>query len=109
MNNKSKYIWIAFILLLLLPTTVGRLLIDMASGIIILFFVMFLLVGGIGWFSWKKLKSNLISCNVCGATYMLNASNCPICGASKSNSSDQINNNVPASSATIDIKAEETN
>ncbi len=108
MNKNLTIIWFSVIILFVLPTPIGRLFIDMAGGIMILLFLISIIIAGIGWFSWKSLKSNLINCKKCGATYISASENCPICGASNNSEKQETNFNIPASSATIDIEAKET-
>ncbi|KGG16844.1 hypothetical protein EV06_0688 [Prochlorococcus sp. MIT 0602] len=49
------------------------------------------------------------NCKNCGSTYFSNSESCPICGSKETVNGDQYSKaNIPASSATIDISAEET-
>ena len=86
---------------LILPSSIGRIFLDIAGGLIIFIVLISVLIAGIGWISWKKITSNMITCNSCGSNYINNLNQCPICGSSTINDSNDIN--IPASSATIDI------
>ena len=67
-----------------------------------------LLLTGLGWIGWKVLQSKMITCQVCGANLVSNTLSCPVCGATISNDLGQdSSNSAPASSATIDVKAED--
>ncbi len=101
--KNSTIIWLFIIIFLVLPSSLGRFFLDIAGGVIIFIFLISLLITGIGWISWKKLKSNLITCSNCGSNYLNNSSQCPICGTSNEKNID----NIPASSATIDITVEQ--
>ena len=50
-------------------------------------------------------------CNVCGVRTLSNSMNCPVCGAVKeeqsSSNAKEANYSIPASTATIDITAED--
>ena len=116
MNRPSPLIWLALILIFLLPTPAGRFLINMAGGFILILLTIPVLIGGAGWLGWRYLQSRLILCEVCGASIMKSSEQCPVC-ASKINSqqnpntevsTSKINNSsIPASSATIDITAKD--
>ncbi len=111
MNRTPYLLWIIFILIVLLPSTAGRFLLDIAGGLLILSLAVPILLGVIGFIGWKVLQSKLIQCEVCGATTFNSTSQCPICGSElKSNNKVQKSSkeeNIPASSATIDINAQE--
>ncbi len=107
-NNNSNIIWLGLILLFLLPTPFGRVLIDMVGGLMIFIFLITIIFSGVIWLSWRNIKSKLKTCEGCGASYFSDLSQCPVCGSQEKLSSDTFDNNVPASSATIDISAETT-
>ncbi len=107
MKNGSAIIWIILILVLL-PTSLGRLFIDVAGGIIFLGILLTLVISGIAWFGLRSLKSKVKSCEACGATFLSDEENCPICGSRNTFESSKIDNNIPASSATIDVEAKES-
>ena len=106
MNKPSSLIWMVFILLVFLPTPAGKLMIDLAGGIFLLITLIFLTLGGVGWFAWKRIQSKLKTCEACGASFLSSQIMCPICGTPIKNTQD-ILENIPASSATIDIKSED--
>ena len=105
MNKPSSLIWMAFILLLLVPTPAGKFIFDLASGIFLLIAIIPLILGGIGWLAWKKIKSKVQTCETCGSSFINSQTICPICGKSINNPKDNLEN-IPASAATIDIKSE---
>ena len=105
MNKPSTLIWMAFILLLIVPTPAGKFIIDLASGIFLLITIIPLILGGIGWLAWKRIQSKIQTCESCGSSFINNQTNCPICGTNIINTKDNLEN-IPASSATIDIKSE---
>ena len=106
MNKPSSLIWVVLILLFIVPTPLGRFFIDLAGGILLFITLMSLILGGIGWFSWKKIQSNIQSCDACGSSFFNSQIICPICGNNLQKSTD-ILENIPASSATVDIKSED--
>tara|TARA_Y100000766_G_scaffold191309_1_gene164437 strand:+ start:153 stop:488 length:336 start_codon:yes stop_codon:yes gene_type:complete len=105
MNKPSSLIWMVFILLIILPTPAGKFIIDLAGGIFLLITIIPLLLGGVGWFAWKRIQSKLQTCEACGSSFLNSQIVCPICGSPFKNSKD-ILENIPASAATIDIKSE---
>ncbi len=109
MQRSSSFIWLILALLLLLPTGFGRVLIDLAGGLFLAFLTLPIIIAGLGWVGWRILQSQMKTCPACGANTLTSSSQCPICG-SEMNANQKVSleeNNVPASSATIDIKAEE--
>ena len=105
MNKPSSLIWMVFILLLILPTPAGKLLLDLAGGIFLIFTLIPLIIGGVGWFTWKRIQSQLQTCEACGSSFLNNQLICPICGTNTKDQKDTMEN-IPASAATIDIKSE---
>ena len=108
MNRNSSIFWFLIICFLILPSSIGKFFLDIAGGLILVISIISLIIAGIGWISWKKITSNIIICNNCGSSYFSNSNQCPICGSSNMKEEDNINN-IPASSATIDVKAEKPN
>ncbi|WP_036916399.1 hypothetical protein [Prochlorococcus sp. MIT 0603] len=109
MYRNNTIFWLLIIFLFIFPTSIGRFFIDIAGSIIVVFLISTLVISGLAWFSWKKLKSNMRNCKNCGSTYFSNSESCPICGSKETVNGDQYSKaNIPASSATIDISAEET-
>ena len=105
MNKPSSLIWMVFILLLILPTPAGKLIVDLVGGIFLLVTLIPLILGGIAWIAWKRIQSNVQTCEACGSSFINSQVICPICGANIKNTKDNFEN-IPASSATIDIKSE---
>ncbi len=105
MNKPSSFIWMVFILIVILPTPAGKFIIDLAGGIFIIITIIPIILGGIGWFAWRRIQSKLQTCESCGSSFINSQITCPICGTKVQ---DQKNNieNIPASAATIDIKSE---
>ena len=108
MNKPSSFIWMVFILLVILPTPAGKFIIDLAGGIFLIITITPLILGGIGWFAWKRIQSKVQTCEACGTTFLNIEMICPVCGATIKNTKD-ILENIPASAATIDIKSEDIN
>ena len=106
MNKPSSLIWMVLILLIILPTPAGKVIIDLVSGIFLIITIIPLILGGIGWFAWKRIQSQLQTCEACGSTFLNSQMICPICGTPITKN-DDILENIPASAATIDIKSEE--
>ena len=108
MNKPSSLIWMVLILLFIFPTPAGKFIIDLAGGLFLFVTLIPLILGGIGWFSWKRIQSRIQSCDACGSKFLNNQMICPICGSNLENNKD-ILENIPASAATIDIKSEDIN
>ena len=105
MNKPSSFIWMVIILLLVFPTPAGKFIVDLAGGIFLIITLIPLILGGIGWFAWKRIQSQVQTCEACGSNFLNNQLICPICGTNVSNPKDPLEN-IPASAATIDIKSE---
>ena len=105
MNKPSSLIWMVFILLLIVPTPAGKFIIDLAGGIFLTITILPLVLGGIGWLAWKKIQSNLQTCEACGTSFLNNQIMCPICGTNIRDQKDNLEN-IPASAATIDVQSE---
>ena len=105
MIKPSSLIWMVFILLLIFPTPAGKFIIDLAGGIFLFITIIPLILGGIGWFAWKRIQSKVQTCEACGSNFLNSQMICPICGTAIKNNTE-ILENVPASAATIDIKSE---
>ena len=113
MGRVSPLIWLlAF--LLLLPTAAGRAVMDVLGGLALIVLALPLLLGGLGWIGWKLIQSRMQVCPACGAATLQRSPTCPVCGTAMpvSNGSGDGAGSVdavstPASSATIDITAED--
>tara|TARA_Y100001968_G_scaffold78340_1_gene69618 strand:+ start:132 stop:440 length:309 start_codon:yes stop_codon:yes gene_type:complete len=97
-----------FILLIIFPTPAGKFLIDIAGGIFLMVTLIPLIIGGFGWFYWKRIQSKMQTCDACGSSFFNSQIMCPICGA-KLEKRNEILENIPASAATIDITPEDMN
>ena len=97
-----------FIFLVILPTPAGKFIVDLAGGIFIIITLIPIILGGLGWFIWKSIQSKVQTCEACGSMFIEGQIICPICETSIKNNKD-ILENIPASSATIDIKSEDVN
>ena len=111
MNRPPAVLWIAVVLLLLVPTAAGRLLLDFAGGVLLAFLALPLILSGLGWIGWKFLQSRMISCTACGATGLKGAAVCAVCGLPYSSAGDTSASaaapSVPASDVTIDVVAQD--
>ena len=105
MNKPSTLIWMVFVLVLIVPTPAGKFIIDLAGGIFLIITIIPLVLGGIGWFAWKRIQSKVQTCEACGSSFLNSQLICPICGKKIKDSKDNFDN-IPASAATIDIKSE---
>lgn len=105
--KNSTIIWLLIIFFVIFPSSIGRIFLDLAGGLILFIVFISALITGVGWLTWKRLKSNIVSCSECGANYINKTNKCPICGSSNIKQTDRISN-IPASSATIDITAEKS-
>ena len=110
MERPSPLIWLFLILLLILPTALGRFLLDLAGGILLAFFTIGIIIAGIGWIGWRKLNANMKTCEKCGLKSLSNTLQCPMCGSNFENnlSSNMYSSNSDASKTTIDIIAKDT-
>ena len=111
MNRPPTLLWIAVVLLLLVPNAAGRLLLDLAGGVLLTLLALPLILSGLGWIGWKLLQSRMISCTVCGATGLKGAGVCAVCGTPYANAGDSPTSaaapSAPASDLTIDVVAQD--
>ena len=113
MNRISPLLWLIIIILIVLPSAAGRLLLDLAGGLILISLIIPFLLAGFGWIAWRILQSKMSTCINCGASFMNNLQECPICGSKVSNKVNlntkerEAIENVPASSVTVDITPED--
>ena len=107
MSKPSPFLWLAILLILLLPSTAGKFFLDVAGGLMILIFLLPILLTGAGWIGWKLLQSKLTSCTSCGTSFFNTLEACPICGQQySSDKKNSTKNSIPASSVTIDVTPE---
>ena len=59
MNKPSSLIWVVFILILIFPTPVGQFIVDLAGGIFLIITLIPLILGGLGWLTWKRIQSKI--------------------------------------------------
>lgn len=81
--QRSSFPWIWVVLaaiLLFLPGTAGRLLLDVLGGVTLLLVLLPLLAAGAGFLAWRVLRSRLNTCRACGAT-SFEQEICPVCGS----------------------------
>lgn len=112
MGRVPPLVWLLAVLLLL-PTTAGRALVGIFGGAALLLLSLSVVLGGLGWLGWKRMKSQFKVCTACGTTNLGSATTCAACGstlddnlqASSGTSFDA--DSTPASSVTIDVKAED--
>ena len=113
MGRLPPLVWLVA-LLLLLPTPVGRALIDVLGGVALVLLALPLILGGLGWIGWKVLQSRMQVCPNCGSASLQATPVCAVCGAAFSNAdssqaaSPQVEvDSTPASTVTIDVTAED--
>ena len=110
MNRPPAVLWIAVVLLLLVPTAAGRRLLDLAGGVLLALLALPLILSGLGWIGWKLLQSRMISCNACGSTGLKGAEVCAVCGTPYANVGDKSASaaapTTPACDLTIDVVAQ---
>ena len=110
MNRSTFLLWSSLLLLLLLrPTAAGRVLLDLAGGLVVVLLALPLLLTGLGWIGWKVLQTRMIPCPACGAVSFSRQDRCGVCGAqlrdhSSNASADSM---TPASEVTIDVSAQD--
>ena len=113
MSRSSPLLWLTIFLILLLPSAAGRLVLNLASGLMLALLIGPLIIAGVGWVGWRVLQANMVKCEVCGISTYKSSGQCPFCGSNLNDSekirkeTNQSNSTIPASTATIDIKAEE--
>ncbi len=110
MGGPSRALWLLVLLLVLLPTTLGRFLLDLAGGLILGFFALSLVLAGLVWVGWRFLQSRMVTCSACGLSTFASTDLCPMCGAELRNLKDDVDKTVssPASEVIIDVSAEST-
>ena len=113
MGRLPPLVWL-LALLLLLPTPLGRALIDVIGGVALVLLTLPVILGGVGWIGWKVLQSRMQVCPNCGSASFQATPVCAVCGSafSKVETSSVANSQVevdstPASSVTIDVTAED--
>jgi hypothetical protein len=79
MARPLPWLWLLLALLLLLPGSGARLLVDLIGGLTLTLLLIPLLLGGIGLLAWQRLRSRLRACPSCG-TLSIGQPVCPACG-----------------------------
>lgn len=75
------WIWVALAaILLLIPGTAGRLLLDVLGGLTLLLILLPLLAAGAGLLAWQVIRQRLSTCSTCGTT-SFGSEICPACGS----------------------------
>ena len=106
-------LWLLLLGLLLLPTAAGRVLLDLAGGLLVTLLALPVVLGGLGWIGWKVFESRVRTCEACGLSTMTTDAQCPACGSplppkkSGGSNTKAVDDSLPASDVTIDIKAED--
>lgn len=113
MSRPLPWFWIALAaLLLLLPASAWRVLLDLLGGLTLTLLLLPLLAGAAAWIGWQILRSRLRPCPACGVS-SLAMDICPACGSSM-----QVDGDIPsgftselpeldASQVTINVQAVE--
>jgi hypothetical protein len=73
------WLWLLLALLLLLPGSFGRVLVDLIGGLTLTLLLLALVLGGAGLVAWQGLRSRLRACPSCG-TLSFGQPVCPACG-----------------------------
>ena len=114
MRSQIPWVWIGVLALLLLPTSAGRALLDLAGGLILVVLALPVILGGVGWIGWKMLQSRMRVCPACGTVVLGTSGQCQMCGAdlsaaakTQNSGSNKDEPTVPASEGTVDINAED--
>ena len=110
MNRPPLCPFIAIGLLLLLPAGAGRLLLDLAGGLLVVLLILPVLLAGLGWVGWKVLQTRMQTCLACGAVGFGSNSQCSVCGTSygpKFDEDQSTSFSIPSSDLTIDITAQD--
>lgn len=110
MNRPPLFAFIAIGLLLLLPAGTGRLLLDLAGGLLVVLLMLPVLLGGLGWVVWKVLQAQMQVCSACGSVGFGSNHQCSVCGTpygSQVEAEQPTGFSIPASDLTIDIAAQD--
>ena len=110
--QRSSFPWfwvVVAAILLLLPGTAGRLLLDVLGGVTLLLILLPLLAAGAGFLAWQALRSRFITCSVCGTT-SFGSEVCPACGSPLASQPGEPGRRgdiagIEPSRATIDVEA----
>lgn len=79
-RSSIPWFWLGLAaLLLLIPGTAGRFLLDVLGGLTLLLLLLPLIAGGGGFLAWQLIKRRLKTCGACG-TISFGGEVCPACG-----------------------------
>ena len=82
MERRIPWLWIGVVAaLLLVPTSAGRLLLDVIGGVTLALLLLPLLAGGVALIGWQLVRRRLRTCPSCGFA-SLGTEVCPACGSS---------------------------
>lgn len=80
MERRIPWLWIGVAAaLLLVPTSAGRVLLDVIGGLTLTLLFLPLLLTGVGLIGWQLLRRRLRACPACGFTSLAREA-CPACG-----------------------------
>ncbi|MEB3256071.1 MAG: zinc ribbon domain-containing protein [Synechococcaceae cyanobacterium] len=77
--GRTSWLWLLLALLLLLPGSAGRFLVDLIGGLTLTLLVVAVVLGAGGLVAWQRLRSRLRACPSCG-TLSVGQPVCPACG-----------------------------
>jgi hypothetical protein len=81
MERRIPWLWIGVAAaLLLVPTSAGRLLLDVIGGLTLTLLLLPLLAGGVALIGWQLVRRRLRTCPSCGFA-SLGTEVCPACGS----------------------------
>ncbi len=81
MERRIPWLWIGVAAaLLLVPTSAGRLLLDVIGGLTLTLLLLPLLAGGVALIGWQIVRRRLRTCPSCGFA-SLGTDVCPACGS----------------------------
>ncbi|MCP9901779.1 hypothetical protein KBZ12_13725 [Cyanobium sp. Cruz CV13-4-11] len=81
MERRIPWLWIGVAAaLLLVPTSAGRILLNVIGGLTLTLLFLPLLLAGVGVIGWQVLRRRLRTCPNCGFTSLGSAA-CPACGS----------------------------
>lgn len=85
MERRIPWLWIGVaVALLLIPTSAGRVLLDVIGGLTLALLLLPLLAGGVALIGWQLVRRRLRTCPSCGFT-SLGTDVCPACGSAFTN------------------------
>ena len=102
--------WIApAALLLVLPSPLRRLLLELAGGVTLLVVLLPLIAAGLGLLAWQFYRRRFLTCANCGMV-SLGTSQCPGCGSDLNSGDDGVgfrskSDEIDASDVTINVSA----